>query len=150
RWVIGCRSRICGNIATLHLASALSTSGENGMNRRSAHTSSVWASVSRAVFFGLVVTMPAAVAGQAPVDSAHPLVNFLARDEAVRQALANNLVLRTVRQQRGLVEAGVVMSRTYPFNPSLTSIVAQNSGPESAGITNRVFLEDYVVLELEL
>jgi cobalt-zinc-cadmium efflux system outer membrane protein len=98
----------------------------------------------------LAVAAPAPLAAQTSANSAQSLVNYLARDEAVRQALANNPVLRTVRQQRGLAEAAVVMSRTYPFNPSFTSVATQNSGPESAGITNRVFLEDYVVLELEL
>jgi cobalt-zinc-cadmium efflux system outer membrane protein len=94
--------------------------------------------------------MSVPAAGQAPDVLPQPIAKYLARSEAVREALQNNPVLRTVRQQRGYAEAGVVMARTYPFNPSFTSITAHNSGPESAGITNRTFLEDYVTLEIEL
>jgi outer membrane protein TolC len=74
----------------------------------------------------------------------------LTREAAVRYALQNNPALMTVRQQQGYARSAVTMSRTYPFNPVYTGYVCGNTGPASADITNRVFLEQYVTLELEL
>jgi cobalt-zinc-cadmium efflux system outer membrane protein len=56
----------------------------------------------------------------------------------------------TIRQQQGYAKSAVMIAHTYPFNPIFTGYVAGNSGPASAGITNQVFLEDYLSLELEL
>jgi outer membrane protein TolC len=77
-------------------------------------------------------------------------LQYLTRDAAVHQALQNNPALMTVRQQHGYGEAAIIIARTYPFNPSFVGYAAQNSGPASADITNQVFTEDYVTLELEL
>src|SRR5947209_2245290 len=44
-------------------------------------------------------------------------VPTLTLDEAVRYALENNPELAAARQQRGIAAAGVVIARTYPFNP---------------------------------
>jgi cobalt-zinc-cadmium efflux system outer membrane protein len=71
-------------------------------------------------------------------------------EDAVRWALQNNPDLAAIRQQRGIASAAVVIAQTYPFNPSWTSKVFAASGPESAGITNRVALEEAVGLDLEL
>src|ERR1700722_16435488 len=38
-------------------------------------------------------------------------------DEAVVFALQNNPTLHSVRLQRGLAEGGVVIAKTYPYNP---------------------------------
>ncbi len=95
---------------------------------------------------GLAAPAPAQTS---PVPDAQ-VTQYLAREDAVDQALRNNPLLRTARHQRGFAEAAVVMARTYPFNPAFTGIVSHNSGPENAGITNSVFNEDYVLLELEL
>src|SRR5262245_1674693 len=61
---------------------------------------------------------------------------------AVRYALEHNPELAAVRQQHGVAAAGVVIARTYPFNPVLENRVQQASGPFSAGITNQVPIEE--------
>jgi outer membrane protein TolC len=144
--IIAYRSGICGNIDTLHIAGTIRKHGEHGMKWLSAHSTGGPEVLALALFAGAVALLPECVAAQPPAFAA----DALTREDAVRQALQGNPLLRTVRQQRGLAEAAVVMARTYPFNPTFTSIVSHNSGPESAGITNRVFTEDYVLLELEL
>ena len=73
----------------------------------------------------------------------------MSRDEAVQQALQNNPALKSFRQQSGYGAAAVVMANTYPFNPVFTSIISANSGPPAAAITNPIFTEDYVLLEIE-
>ncbi len=92
--------------------------------------------------------LPASAQPQSPL--AVQTTPYLTRQDAVLQALQNNPLLKTVRHQHGFGDAAVLLARTYPFNPVFTTIVAHNSGPESAGITNSTFNEDYVVLELEL
>ena len=74
----------------------------------------------------------------------------LTREAAVRQALAQNPQLATVRKQCGYAEAALIIARTYPYNPVYTGYFANNTGPTSADITNRIFLEQYVSLEIEL
>jgi cobalt-zinc-cadmium efflux system outer membrane protein len=70
--------------------------------------------------------------------------------EAVALALENNPALAALRQERGIAAAGVIIARTYPFNPLWEGRAQQNSGPVSAGITNRVAVEDLLLLEVEL
>ncbi len=74
----------------------------------------------------------------------------LSIDDAVRWALQNNPELAALRQQHGIAAAGVVIARTYPFNPIWEGKVRGTTGPESAGITNRVSNEHKLLLELEV
>lgn len=74
----------------------------------------------------------------------------LTLDEAVRYALANNPQLAVVRQQAGIAAAGVVIAKTYPFNPILQTAAGGVSGPASAGITNRVFNKVQITLDVEI
>ena len=74
----------------------------------------------------------------------------LTRDGAVQHALVHNPALMTVRKQHGYAESALVIAKTYPYNPVFTGYVTQNGGPASAGITNRVYQEHYISLELEL
>jgi cobalt-zinc-cadmium efflux system outer membrane protein len=110
---------------------------------------------------GLLFASVVAVAGGAdpvpeklpapkPVARADALPPRLPLDLAVRWALENNPDLAAVRQQHGIAAAGVVIARTYPFNPAWESTVQSAGGPTSAGITNRVPFEDIVTLELEV
>jgi cobalt-zinc-cadmium efflux system outer membrane protein len=71
-------------------------------------------------------------------------------DEAVKFALRNNPTLHSVRLQRGLAEGGVVIARTYPFNPIAENYGQGDSGPRSAGITNHFFFQTTIRLDLEL
>jgi outer membrane protein TolC len=74
----------------------------------------------------------------------------LSLDEAVRLALTRNPDLATARTQRGIAAAGVVIARTYPFNPIWQSFVMGASGPSQADISNRVFNEHVFRLDLEV
>src|SRR5262249_21682960 len=85
-----------------------------------------------------------------PPLTAQTAVPAVSRETAVRWALENNPELAAVRQQRGVAAAGVVIARTYPFNPVLESRVEAASGPASAGITNAVLNEHKILLEMEL
>src|SRR5262249_42764686 len=78
-----------------------------------------------------------------------PLVVTMARqalslDGAIRWALANNPELAAMRKQHGVAAAGVVIARTYPFNPIWEGRVQAAAGPESAAITNGVPTEHLV------
>src|SRR5262249_2590172 len=55
-----------------------------------------------------------------------------------------------LRQQHGVAAGAAVVAQTYPFNPSWTNKLFAANGPESAGITNRVTMEQRVDLALEL
>jgi cobalt-zinc-cadmium efflux system outer membrane protein len=77
-------------------------------------------------------------------------VRTLTLAEAVQYALEYNPEIAAVRQQRGIAEAGVVIARTYPFNPVWEGRVRAADGPESAAITNRVGNEHNVSIDLEL
>jgi cobalt-zinc-cadmium efflux system outer membrane protein len=85
-----------------------------------------------------------------PAPSAGALPPRLPLAVAVNWALQNNPDLAAIRQQHGIAAAGVVIARTYPFNPAWESTVQGDGGPPSAGITNRVPLEDIVIWEVEV
>lgn len=92
---------------------------------------------------------PAAVEG-APVPGtpAAPLV--LAPGDAVKWAIEHNPEIATLRKQHGIAAAGIIIADTYPFNPFVQNFVWGDSGPHSAGITNRVFNEHTMRLDLEI
>jgi outer membrane protein TolC len=89
-----------------------------------------------------------AVAAPAPTPVSPPEVLSLA--DAVQWALQYNPEITAQRSQRGIAAAGVVIARTYPFNPVWESSVRNTSGPTSAGITNRVALTDRVGFDVEV
>jgi cobalt-zinc-cadmium efflux system outer membrane protein len=93
---------------------------------------------------------PAARAAPATAPAGNVLPPRLALGTAVQWALEHNPELAAVRQQHGIAAAGVVIARTYPFNPSWEQRVRAASGPESAGISNAVPIEGLVLLELEV
>jgi outer membrane protein TolC len=76
--------------------------------------------------------------------------HVLTRSGAIAWALQNSPELAVVRQNRGIAAAGVVIARTYPFNPFWQSYVLPDAGPRSAGITNPVLVQDTFRLDLEL
>jgi outer membrane protein TolC len=114
------------------------------------------------VALALVSFSIAAVAGRAepepapvprPVAPSAPSVTppaELSVGDAVRWALENNPEIAAVRTQRGIAAAGVVIARTYPFNPVWESSVRNTSGPSSAGITNRVAVTERVGVDVEV
>ena len=78
----------------------------------------------------------------------HGLV--LTLDQSVAWALQNNPELAVARQQRGIAQAGVVIARTYPFNPVWGSAVLGVSPPSGETVTNRVFNQHTIDQQLEL
>jgi cobalt-zinc-cadmium efflux system outer membrane protein len=68
----------------------------------------------------------------------------------VRWALENNPEIVAQRSQRGIAAAGVVIARTYPFNPVWESTVKATAGPSSAGVNNAVGITDRVGLDVEI
>jgi cobalt-zinc-cadmium efflux system outer membrane protein len=93
---------------------------------------------SLTLLFGLLLVLPAAA--QTP----------LSLPDAVRYALEHNPELATFRQQNGIAAAAVVIARTYPFNPIGQALVMGANGPESAGVTNKVFNEHIIKIDVEL
>jgi cobalt-zinc-cadmium efflux system outer membrane protein len=74
----------------------------------------------------------------------------LTLEQAVAQALVNNPLLMTMRQQRGIAAAGVVIANTYPFNPVYQLLLMGDNGPAEAAVTNKVFHEHILRLDLEV
>jgi cobalt-zinc-cadmium efflux system outer membrane protein len=85
-----------------------------------------------------------------PPLTAKVLPPTLSREDLVRWALQNHPELATIRQQRGIAAAGVVIARTYPFNPIVESRVEGANGPGSAGVNNVVLNEHKILTEVEL
>jgi outer membrane protein TolC len=74
----------------------------------------------------------------------------LSAADAVRWALERNPELATLRRQHGIAAAAVVIARTYPFNPIVQDFALGANGPTSAGVTNKVFNEHTVRLDIEM
>jgi cobalt-zinc-cadmium efflux system outer membrane protein len=98
---------------------------------------------------GLASSVPA-LTGAPPAPAPEPVPPVLARDAAVRWALEHNPELAALRQQHGIAAAGVVIARTYPFNPVWEAKVRAAFGPESAGVTNSVSNEHKVLVDVEI
>jgi outer membrane protein TolC len=94
--------------------------------------------------------LPAAPAPPPALPAAVDPYPTLTLEQVLQRVLQHNPQLLTVRQQHGIAAAGVVIARQYPFNPIYQSFVMGDGGPTSAGITNRVFNEHVVRLDLEL
>src|SRR5438128_853540 len=69
--------------------------------------------------------MPAAPVQPAPAETLAPM----SADAAIRYALLNNPEIAAQRQQHGIAAAGVVIAKTYPFNPVWESSVRAAFGP---------------------
>lgn len=98
-----------------------------------------------------VFTLPTArTAPPEEVPPGPPAPPALTLDAAVIWALQNNPDLAALRQQHGIAEAGIVIARTFPFNPLLESRIQSASGPHAAGITNRTPTEQLLFFTVEL
>jgi cobalt-zinc-cadmium efflux system outer membrane protein len=84
---------------------------------------------------------------QNPVAAAESSSPSLSIEQAVSLALEANPELASIRQQHGIAAAGVVIARTYPFNPVYEGRVREASGE---GVTNHVASEHTLLLEMEL
>ena len=74
----------------------------------------------------------------------------LTLEAAISWALEHNPEIAAFRQQRGIAAAGVVIARTYPFNPIYEGRARADFGPPSAGVTNSVNQEHRFSLEVEI
>ncbi len=83
-----------------------------------------------------------------PTDAA-PSLPVLSLADALRWTIEHNPQLALVRKQRGIAQAGIVIAKTYPFNPIIQDFVWGSMGPYPA-VTNRVFNEHTTRLDLEL
>ena len=99
---------------------------------------------------------PASAAEEAPTprlaDSATdpaPTFPVLTLAAALRWAIEHNPQLATVRKQRGIAQAGIVIASIYPFNPIIQDFVWGANGPSAAGVTNHVFNEHTMRLDIE-
>jgi outer membrane protein TolC len=90
------------------------------------------------------------LAAQAPMLPKDGAGHVLTLEQSVAWALQNNPDLAVARQQRGIAQAGVVIARTYPFNPVWGSAVMGDNGPAAAGITNHVFQQHTLTQDVEL
>ncbi len=79
--------------------------------------------------------------------AADPAPPVLPLDAAVRFALENNPQLAVARQQRGLATAGVVLARTYPYNPVANVVLRRAGGPD---VTNHFPYQATVQLDVEV
>jgi cobalt-zinc-cadmium efflux system outer membrane protein len=70
--------------------------------------------------------------------------------DAFRWALENNPEIAAIRSQRGIAAAGIIIARTYPFNPIWESSVRAAFGPPSAGVTNSVANTQRVAIDVEV
>ena len=80
---------------------------------------------------------------------AQPNHRVLKLDESVRYALENNPQLMALRQQRGIAAAGVVIAKTYPFNPVYQGTFQDAHGPVGS-VENPFPQQHQVTLEVEL
>src|ERR1700704_3804646 len=74
---------------------------------------------------------------------------LLSIEASVQYTLANNPQLAALREQHGLAAAGVVVAKTYPFNPIYQGIYQEAQGP-SGTVTNPFPQQHQVTLEIEL
>jgi cobalt-zinc-cadmium efflux system outer membrane protein len=104
-------------------------------------------------FLCALICVPACAAplsATPPFPEPEPTQQPLTLAQAIALALENNPELAALRQQHGIAAAGVVIARTYPFNPIWEGKIRAADGPVSAGITNRVSNEHKVLLDIEL
>jgi cobalt-zinc-cadmium efflux system outer membrane protein len=98
-------------------------------------------------WMGLAAAGPVRAGPPAPAPAP---TGTLKLEDAVAWGLQNNPEIAALRQQHGIAAAAVVIANTYPYNPTWTNKLFAVSGPEEAGITNRLALEERVDLQVEL
>jgi cobalt-zinc-cadmium efflux system outer membrane protein len=94
----------------------------------------------------LAATVAAAPAEAPPAPAGPPAMTL---GDAVRIALEQNPEIAAVRQQRGVVAAGVMIARAYPFNPVWEGRF-RYAWPVFEGASNQEPVESTVLLEMEL
>jgi len=103
---------------------------------------------------GLLLTAAAVaappLAAQAPMLPENVAAHVVTLDQSVSWALQNNPDLAVFRQQRGIATAGIVIAKTYPFNPVWGSAVLGVIPPPGGDVSNRVFNQHTLTQDIEL
>ena len=68
-------------------------------------------------------------------------------EQQVRRLVEQNPDIAVIRKNRGIAAAGVVIARTYPFNPVWQSYVWGDNGPKIAFVTNHVAVAQTMITE---
>ena len=118
-------------------------------NRRYERLPRRWA-VCPCALAWLLFDFGGAVLAGAPLPDQPTLPQPLSLAQAVQITLEVNPELASLRQQRGLAAAGVVIARTYPHNPVIESKVFGVTGPASAGISDFVPNQHKILLDVEV
>jgi len=111
-------------------------------------SSSRWPKLGCLCALACVLAVAKPLLAESPLPDPAPEPLTLA--QAIASALENNPELAALRQQHGIAAAGVVIARTYPFNPIWEGKIRATDGPASAGITNRVSNEHKLLLDIEV
>ena len=74
---------------------------------------------------------------------------LLTLEESVQYALEHNPQLTALREQHGIAAAGVVIAKTYPFNPIYQGSYQDAHGPPGS-VENPFLQQHQITLELEL
>ena len=90
---------------------------------------------------------PAGLVQASATVAIEPTPQIFTPEEAVRFALENNPMLQAVRQQRGFAQGGVVMARTYPYNPISQF---QFFGVTGEGVTNGLTQAHKITMDIEV
>lgn len=71
-------------------------------------------------------------------------------EAAVAWGLQYNPALMTQREQHGIAAAGVVIAKTYPYNPEWQNKLQYTNGPASAGTTFRAPFETGILWQMQV
>ena len=102
------------------------------------------------VFLAAMIASAGPVLAQRPAAIKENPGHVLTLEQSVAWALQNNPELAAFRQQRGIAQAGIVIAKTYPFNPVFGSAVMGVGPPPGGDVTNRVFNQNTLTQEVEL
>jgi cobalt-zinc-cadmium efflux system outer membrane protein len=101
--------------------------------------------ISVAVFTNVLPTIADDALSMEPL----PAPRGLTLNDSVHYALEHNPQLIALREQHGIAAAGVVIAKTYPFNPIYQGIYQEAHGPNGT-VTNSFPQQHQVTLEIEL
>jgi outer membrane protein, heavy metal efflux system len=105
---------------------------------------------ARSVSLLIFAILAGPVSADPPLTMPEQPAQVLTLETAIALTLQRNPELAVARRQRGIAESGMVIARTYPFNPVATTAVMAIGGPGDAGITNRVFNQNTLTQEVEV
>jgi outer membrane protein TolC len=105
--------------------------------------------IAFATFAIVLIHAYAAMAEDSAPPETLPTTRLLTLDDSVRYALEHNPQLTALREQHGIAAAGVVIARTYPFNPIYQGSYQDAQGPPGS-VDNPFVQQHQVTLEVEL